>query len=234
MKHSCVAAGLSLALLFGAGDAHAQAAANPELTRVLAQMDAAAAKFQSAQADFSWDQLTVVVQEHDVQKGTIAFKRASGVTEMVVHVLTEEGQPKPKDVLFRDGVLAFYNPEIKQETLLQAGKNRSQFETYATLGFGGSGKDLEANWNVSYAGADTINGVAVAKLDLAPKNPAPDQMFTKITIWIDPATATSRKQVFYTAGGDMRTALYTNIKLNAAPENLFKLKIPSGTTVIRK
>ena len=225
-----VGAVLALASLVG----QAQSSQNVQLTKVLAQMDAASAKFQSAQASFSWDQLTAVVQEHDVQKGVIAFRRDGKTTEMVVHVATEDGQPAPKDVLFKNGVLDLYQPAIKQETVLQAGSNREAFESGATLGFGGSGKDLQANWNVSYEGADTIEGVAVAKLGLAPKHPSAKDMFTKIEIWIDPATATSRKQVFYASSGDTRTALYKDIKLNGTPESAFTIQVPSGTQVVRK
>ncbi len=215
--------------------AQAQSAPDARLAKVLAQMDAASAKFVSAQAQFSWDQLTAVVSEHDVQKGTIAFRRGgSKGTMMVVHVTTEDGQPAPKDVLYKNGVLDLYQPSIKQETVVQSGGSRGQFESYATLGFGGSGKDLQAQWNVTYEGAETIGGTAVAKLALAPKQASANEMFSKVEIWIDPATATSLKQVFYTPGGDTRTALYSEIKMNATPENAFALKIPGGTNVVRK
>ena len=219
------------AVLFAAAGAQAQDA---QLSKVLAQMDAAAARFESAQADFSWDQLTAVVQEHDVQKGTIAFRRGLRGTAMVAHVKTEDGQPAPKDVLFKGGELELYQPAIKQETVLKAGANSAQFESYATLGFGGSGRDLKTNWNVTYEGADTVDGVPVAKLALTPKHAGPNPMFTRIEVWIDPATATSRRQVFYNPGGDTRTALYTNIVLNKAPESEFTLKVPSGTKVVSK
>ena len=208
-------------------------AQDARLTKVLAQMDAASTKFVSAQAQFSWDQLTAVVQEHDVQKGTIAFRHAAkGGTMMVVHVMTEDGQPAPKDVLYKNGILDLYQPSIKQETVLPAGAKQGEFESYATLGFGGSGKDLAAQWNVTYEGADTIDGTSVAKLGLAPMHPAANQMFSKIDIWIDPATATSLKQVFYTSGGDTRTALYSGLKLNATPESAFAIRIPGGTNIV--
>ncbi len=221
---------LAVLVLF-TSTAHAQDAA---LAKVLAQMDASAAKFGSASARFTWDQLTAVVQEHDIQKGTVAFRRGAAGTAMVAHVETEDGQPAPKDVLFRNGELQLYQPAIKQETVMHAGANRGQFESYATLGFGGSGKDLQANWNVTYEGADTVDGVAVAKLNLQPKHPAAGDMFNRIEIYLDPATDTSRRQVFYNAGGDTRTATYSDIKLNAVPESAFTLKIPKGTQVIQK
>ena len=147
-------------------------AQDAQLTKVLSQLDAASARFKSAQADFSQDQYTAIVQEHDVQKGTIAFRRDGGDVEMVLHIKTENDQPAPKDVLYKGGVLDLYQPTIKQETVLSAGKDRESFESYATLGFGASGKALAASWNVAYEGADTIDGTKVDKLNLEPKQPA--------------------------------------------------------------
>ena len=89
-------------------------AQNAELQKVLAEMDAASAKFQSAQADFVWDQYTAIVQSHDFQKGTIAFRRSGNTTEMVAHVKTDNDQPSPKDVLYKGGELDFYQPSLKQ------------------------------------------------------------------------------------------------------------------------
>ncbi len=216
--------------------AHNQTAiADAQLSKVLGQLDAASARFQSASASFTWDQLTAVVQDHDIQKGTIAFRRGGKGIAMVAHVLTEDGKSAPKDVLFSNGQLELYQPEIKQETILQAGTYRGIFESYLVLGFGGSGQDLRANWNVTYEGTETMDGVSVAKLGLSPKNPTGKEMFSRIDIWIDPTTAASHKQIFYAASGDNRTAVYQDIKLNSTPESAFtKLKIPSGVQVVRK
>ena len=57
-----------------------------DLQKLLSQMDTASLKFQSAQADFSWDQLTAVVQSHEITTGTIAFRRVGSTTEMIAHV----------------------------------------------------------------------------------------------------------------------------------------------------
>ncbi len=208
--------------------------ANTELNKVLAQLDAAAAHFQSAQADFAWDQYTVVVQNHDVQKGAIAFRRGSKSVAMVAHIQTDNDQASPKDVLFKDGEVRLYQPQIKQETILSAGANRQQYESYSTLGFGVSGRELSGQWNVGFGGMEKIDRVDTAKLDLTAKHAAPNAMFTHITIWIDPVRATSLKQEFFEPSGDVRTAVYTNIVLNRSPDGMFSLKVPSGTNVIRK
>jgi outer membrane lipoprotein-sorting protein len=209
-------------------------AQNAGLDKVLAQLDAASARFQSAQADFAWDQYTAVVQNHDVQKGVIAFRRGSKSVAMIAHIKTDNDQPSPKDVLFKDGEVRLYQPQIRQETILSAGANRQQYESYSTLGFGGSGRDLSAQWNIGYGGMEKIDGVETAKLDLTAKHPSPNAMFTHITIWIDPSRATSLKQQFFEPSGDVRTAVYTDIELNKSPDSMFELKVPKGTDVIRK
>jgi len=44
---------------------------DPNLQKVLSQMDATAAQFRTAQANFEWEQFFKVVSEKDVQKGTV-------------------------------------------------------------------------------------------------------------------------------------------------------------------
>ena len=205
-------------------------AQNAELQKVLAEMDTASAKFQSAQADFVWDQYTAVVESHDYQKGTIAFRRVGNATEMVAHVKTENDQPAQKDVLYKGGELDFYQPALKQETILNAGAN---VERYLTLGFGGSGKDLAANWNIAYQGNETIDGVETAKLDLTPKQGGNNQ-FTHITVWVDTKRGISLKQIVFQDSGDSRTAVYSNIKMNSVPASAFTLQVAPGTQKVRK
>lgn len=212
--------------IFGSALVFAQ---NADLQKVLGQMDAASAKFQSAQADFTADTYTAVVESHDVQTGTIAFRRAGGSTEMIMHVKTDEGQASLKDVLYKNGELDYYQPAVKQETILRAGSN---YERYFTLGFGGSGKDLAANWNINYMGTETVDGVETAELDLTPKTPS-DQ-FSHITIWVDGKRGVSLKQQVFQDSGDSRTAIYSNIKLNDVAASAFALQIAPGTQVSRR
>jgi outer membrane lipoprotein-sorting protein len=218
---------VSAAVALGCLIAHAQSC---DTTKVLAQMDAASAKFRGTQADFKWDVLQSVVNEHDIQTGTIYFERNSGTTLMAAYIK----QPATKSVFFDGSTLTLLQPEIKQETLFSAGSNRSQYESFLTLGFGGSGKDLESNWTVDCQGMESIDGVQTAKLDLKPKQESVANNFTHVTVWIDPTRSLSLKQIFYEPSGDNRTAIYTAIKYNPKiSADTFKPKA-SGYTVIRK
>jgi outer membrane lipoprotein-sorting protein len=203
---------------------------NAELQRVLESMDKAAATFKTAQADFVWDQYSKVVEEHDLQKGVIYYRKNGNDVEMAADIR----QPAKKYVLFSNGKVDVYQPEIEQVTEYSAGKNRADFESFLVLGFGGSGRDLAKQFEVSYGGAETVEGTKAAKLVLAPKSQKVRNMFTQIVLWIDPARGISVQQEFLEPSGDYRLAKYSNIKINQRlPEDVFKLKTTGKTKVVR-
>lgn len=212
-----------------------RAEAGGDLNAVLRQMDTAAKSFRSAQADFQWDQFQSVVQDKDVQKGAIAFQRKGTETEMAARVREFNGQPDLKELVYRGGILQFYQPKIKQMTIFSAGANRAQYESFLTLGFGGSGADLEKSWNVSYQGNEVIDGVKTAKLDLTPRQANVKQTFTHIVIWVDPARAISLRQQFFEPSGDYRLAIYSNIRYGVpVSADVFSIKAAPGTQTVRK
>jgi len=201
---------------------------NP-LQKVLNQLDGASLRFKSAQADFTADSYTAVVDSHSIQKGTIAFQRKGEKVEMMMHVRTEDGQPSEKYVLYKNGQLYYYQPALKQETILKGG---SSYDRYFSLGFGGSGQALKRDWNIKYEGTEQVNGTETAKLDLTPKSPS-DQ-FTHIILWVDARRGVSLKQEVFQSSGDTRTAVYSNIKMNGVPDSAFDLHVASGTQVQRR
>jgi outer membrane lipoprotein-sorting protein len=222
--------GLVVSLPLGAQTA--SPASSADLEKVISQLNAAAAKFESAEADFTWDQFQAVVQDHDLQTGTIYYERKKGgSTRVAAYLKQDNGKPVPKTVVFDGGDANFYEPGIKQLTVIRAGANRNQWESFLTLGFGGSGTDLNVNWKVSLLGTENMDGVQVAKLDLVPVQQSVANMFTHVTIWVDPAKGLSHKQIFYQPSGDLRTATYTNIRYNLPiAADVFQLKLPPGTT----
>jgi outer membrane lipoprotein-sorting protein len=202
---------------------------NSDLQKVLNQLDGSSLRFKSAQADFTADSYTAVVDSHSIQKGTIAFRRKGEKVEMMMHVRTEDGQPSEKYVLYKNGQLNYYQPALKQETILKGGSN---YDRYFSLGFGGSGQALKRDWNIKYEGTEQVNGTETAKLDLTPKTPS-DQ-FTHIIIWVDAKRGVSLKQEVFQSSGDTRTAVYSNIKMNDVPDSAFELHVASGTQVQRR
>ena len=200
------------------------------LDSVLNAMDRAADNFKTAEASFTWDQFSKVVNDHDLQKGTIYYRRAGKEVEMASAITS----PGRKYVLFSGGKVDVYQPDIEQVTEYNAGKNKSDFESFLVLGFGGRGHDLQKSFEVHFDGSETVDGVQVAKLNLTPKQVKVRNMFQQIILWIDPARGISVQQQFTEPSGDYRLAKYSNIKINQnVPNGIFKLKTSGKTKWVR-
>ena len=200
-----------------------------DLEKILTQMDAMAASFKSAEADFVWDQYTKVVNETDTQSGKVYFRRSSKETEMAADI----SQPAQKYVLYQNSTVRVYEPRIDQVTVYNTGKNRADVESFLVLGFGGRGHDLEKSFEVSFQGYEDAGGVRAAKLNLVPKTAKGRNIFDHIVLWIDSARGVSVQQQFVEAQGDYRLAKYSNIKLNQSiPNDVFKLKTTGRTKSI--
>ena len=237
---------ISLLLIFGAWLSTNAQAKSGRLEAVLSQMNAASAKFTSAQADLRQELFTKIVQDTQTQTGQIYVLRKSGNTQMGMKMFPADAKPgaQPIQVVeFKDGKLRMLNTSTRQiEQFTTSGKNQGVAETVMTLGFGGSGTDLAKAWNITDLGTEKIsdggNQVETEKLDLVSKDEGIRKNYSRITVWIDPARGVSLKQLFYDASGgtptgDTRTVYYTNIRLNqTVPVNQFVINC-KGCNVVQ-
>lgn len=202
------------------------------LPDVLRQMDAASARFQSAQADFRWDLYERVVKQTTTQNGSIYFLKSGSSTQMGAKI----EPPYAKFLEYKNGVLRLFDPGPDHLTVLHAGANQAQYESLLTLGFGGSGADLAKAWTITLQGRETLNDgsgpVDTVKLDLVPKDPKVAENVTHIAIWVDLKRGISLKQQFFLPSEDQKTATYTHIrynqKVNTAP---YAIKTDKKTTI---
>ncbi|MGB8863831.1 MAG: outer membrane lipoprotein carrier protein LolA, partial [Candidatus Sulfotelmatobacter sp.] len=199
------------------------------LDSVLQTMDAAAAHFQTAQADFVWDQYQKVVDETDTQKGTVYYRRSGREIEMMADIK----EPDRKFVLYKDGKLQVYQPKIEQVMEYTAGTNHEEIESFLVLGFGGSGQDLKKAFDVSYQGEETVANIPTAKLQLIPKSEKIRSNFPQIILWIDLSRGISIQQKFMQGQGDDRLAKYSAVNLHANISNdVFRLKTTGKTKFV--
>ena len=201
------------------------------LEAILNQMDDAAARFRNAQSDFKAEIYQKVVNETDTQAGHIYFRRSGkGQLQMASHFES----PDEKYVVYSDGTIRVYQPKIEQVNEYDAGKNRSEIESFMLLGFGGGGHDLQRQFDVQLTGNEDVDGQKTAKLELVPKDQKVKNMFDKIIIWVDTSQAISLKQQFFEPSGDYRTTAYTNIKVNVKiADDVFKLHTSGHTKTVK-
>jgi outer membrane lipoprotein-sorting protein len=232
LRQLSLAAALTLAPLA----APMQAPAQSQLNSVLSQMDAASARFKNAQANVRYDNYTRVVNDHDIETGSIYIERTGTAEQMgaVFYNVGPDNKPAstPARIVSFDGpTLRIFTVGTNQVDLFKAGANQAKYDSFLTLGFGGSGKDLQRIWDITDQGPDTIDGTKTEKLDLVSKDADVKNMFTHITIWIDPTRGVSLKQIFYAPNGDNRIATYSNIRLNGSV-NRKPYEISKKATVI--
>jgi outer membrane lipoprotein-sorting protein len=211
----------------------AKAAPADDLNRVLRQLDAAAAKFESTAADFEFDSVeTDPVYDKDVQKGTVYYERKGNAFQMAAHIEQVNGKPVPKIYAYSGGKLELYEKLTNQVTIFS---KLSQYESWFMLGFGASGKSLEEKWDIQYLGSEVIDGIKTEKLEMVAKDPQVRKNIRKVTIWVDPDRGISLKQVFDEGVSNYRVAVYFNIRLNRPlPADAFTIKTDSQTQTVRR
>jgi len=205
-------------------------AAESDLKAVLAKMNANAGNFKTAEADFEFETYQKVVDEKDVQKGRIYFRRAGKNVDAAFNITA----PAAKQVVYKDGKIRIYEPRIDQVTERDVSKNKSEVESYLSLGFGARGDDLLRDYEVKMGGWETVDGVKTAKLELTPKAEKMRQTYNSIVLWIDPEKDVLLKQQFLEPSGDYRLTHYTKMKLNARlGDDEFKLKTTGSTKMVK-
>ncbi len=201
----------ALLLFLALGTTAARAADDPALDKVLREMDAASARFQSAQANVRKVQFEKVVREETTQSGIVYFQRTKSGTEMAAILGSTY-------VHFANGKGEIYDAVGKKTTPFGAAQDRARVESFLTLGFGGSGKDLERSWTIKLQGNETIDGTPTVKLDLTPKEASVTNNVSHILIWVDHTRSVSLKQEYFLPEGDTQTSYYTKIEYNKPVE----------------
>ncbi|MGO9323341.1 MAG: LolA family protein [Terracidiphilus sp.] len=190
-----------------------------DLAGVLAKLDVAAKNFHTTTASFEFDTVqTDPIPDTDKLTGTAYYQRQGTHFQMAAHVQQHNDRPAATTYVLSGGV--FRLSDTGKESDAKTYNQTTKYESYLRLGFGASGADMQAKWDIKYLGKETIDGIATDKLELVAKDPNVRKLFAKVTIWLDTARAVSLKQVFNEPEGTTRTCHYTNIRVNQA--------LPSG------
>jgi outer membrane lipoprotein-sorting protein len=224
----------SSALLFVPAIRAASAApTDDEKAKVLERLNQSASAFHSTAAEVEFDQIeTDPVPDTDRQKGVVYYERKDGSFRAGVHFNEHNGRPSAKAYTYTNGVFSLYEPGPNEVTTYS---KVAKFESYLILGFGASGHDLEAKWNITYLGSEDMSDgkaqVKTEKLELVAKDPDVRKIVPKVTIWVDTDRAVSLKQEFTLSTTSTYVGHYTNFKMNQSlPSDAFKFKTDSKTT----
>jgi outer membrane lipoprotein-sorting protein len=220
VKRMRLLSGFALVGVLSAG-VHAQT-----LESVLGALDRSAAKFRSISAEMKRVSHTAVINEDNVDKGTMLLKRANPRDMRMLVDLTE---PDPKTVALSGKKLEIYYPKMKTVQEYDLGKQRAMLDQFFLIGFGTSGKELSESYNIILLGTDTIGEQKAARLELIPKSKEVLQHLKKLELWVSESTGQPVQQKFYLPANDYMLVTYSNLKANPdISDNALKLNLPKG------
>jgi outer membrane lipoprotein-sorting protein len=197
-----------------------------DLDAVLSRIDKAGAAFRGMSAKVHRVSHTAVINEDNVDSGTIRVKRPK---LRDLRMLIDVTDPDQRTVSFQGSKLEVYYPKMNTvQEFDVAGKNRELADQFFLIGFGTSRAELQASYTLKYVGPDTIDGQKTDRLELIPKSKDILQHLTKFELWIS-AAGYPIQQKFYLPGGDYQLATYADVQINPdLPDSALKLRLPKS------
>ena len=193
----------------------------------LAKLDANSALFRSASAGIRYTTHNAAVDIDTSQNGTILLKRSS---PKEMRALIDFAEPDAHTVALQGATAQIYYPKIKTVQEYDVGKKRDLFDQVFLLGFGGSGKELAAAYDLTVvAPEETVNGEKTVHLQLVPKQKQVLSVLRKVDLWLSLASGYPLQQKGVQPSGDSTLLTYSNLKLNQnIPDSALKLKLAKG------
>jgi outer membrane lipoprotein-sorting protein len=199
----------------------------PTVGSIIEQLDNSAKSFHSLSANVERTKVTVVVNDHSTENGTLLVKGDKMLLEMA--------PPEQRTILRTGDNIYLYTPGTKQVEEYNLGKNRDLADEFLLLGFGTSGKELQKGFDIKLVGEEKAGDKKDVELELTPKSPGVKNQIAKVQIWLDETTWLPDEQQFTEAGsGDYSTVKYTKVVRNPGlSDNQFKQHWPKGTERVK-
>lgn len=200
----------------------------PDLTTVLAEMDAAASGWTGMRANLEWVRYMALVDDRSVERGEIVVRRtADGGASMLISF----EEPNVYFLSVQGTRVEIYKPKIKTVEEYDVSDSKAKMENALLLGFGTSGSYLGQHYDIKLLGPATVNGQSVVHLDLQPKDPQAELNSQRIEMWVSTDIWQPVQQKIYDRSpGDYRLYSYSEVILNPSlTAQDFKLRLGRGT-----
>jgi outer membrane lipoprotein-sorting protein len=193
------------------------------------RMDKTAQQLKSVVAGIKRDVHTAIIDDDEIENGTIRMKRdkSHGVL-----MLIEFTGAAAKTVALDDSKVTVYNPKIRNAQEFEIGAKKQMVEQFLLLGFGATSAELKQSYNVSWAGAEAVDGQQTGHLKLVPKPPDPAQKMSGAELWISAINGLPVQQKILFTNSNYWMVKYSDLKMNPpVSDDTFKFKLPKGVQV---
>jgi outer membrane lipoprotein-sorting protein len=202
-------------LMLGASVASAQSASD-----VLARLDQAAPSFKGMTASIRSVSHLSTDGSEEIDAGAITAMRivvhgkknqpAEDRLELLIRFEGKNG----RSIALRKQTVEIYYPGMNSIQEYDIRKYGDVAQKLLLLGFGTSGRELAANYEIKNAGRQTIDSQPATLLELTPKSPDVLKKLTKVELWISDKTNLPLQQKFHFPHEDYKVVSYTNLAVN--------------------
>jgi outer membrane lipoprotein-sorting protein len=197
------------------------------LNDILARMDQSARNLRTFSAKMKRIEYTKVLNDKDETEGLRLVKRADGKTIGIVQFFGKN----PQTLRFAGKTVEVYYPDAKLVEVYDAGKFGKigkQVDQLLLLGIGVTSADLRHDFDITAAGAETIDGKPTTRIQLIPKDNDLKKQAEKIEMWVPEGESVPIQVKVTRTSGDYNQATYSDIQMNPAlPDSAFELKTPA-------
>ena len=221
---------MAIALLFGSVSV-AESRAQGVLNEILKRMDAQNKSLTSLRADVTLAKVdaNLGADNADISKGNAVYLPRKGKDALLRIDYTSPNQ----SLAVVDKMYVMYQPRLNQAyTGSTDSATKGNAKASGVMAFMNMSRaQLKANYSVAYLGEATVaGGVKTWHLELTPKT---QMSYKSAEVWIDSDGFPVQSKVIE-KNNDSTTILLSNIKKNVTIDAaVFKIKLPSGTKIIK-
>jgi outer membrane lipoprotein-sorting protein len=186
-------------------------------------MDLEARDFHQITAKLKKIEFTAVVDDTATETGQMWLRRTGKTVTMRVEI----AKPQPKSIGVESSSAEIYYPRMNTVQIYDLGKAGALVDQFLALGFGSSGKNLQANYSVTLGGEETVSGEKTTRLLLVPKAAKVLEQIKQVELWIPLTAGHPVQQKVTEPGGNYYLFTYSDLKLNPGlPASAFSLNLP--------
>ncbi|MBZ5551992.1 MAG: outer-membrane lipoprotein carrier protein LolA [Acidobacteriia bacterium] len=196
---------------------------DPQVEHILAELDKAAADFQTLQAKIKNTTYTKVVDDTSIENGRLWFQHERRGNKIKL----EFKDPARREILIADGRVSIYYPKIKKidEFALGSEGLQNKAELGLLAGVGSSGDTLRKTYSIRYLGEEKIEGKKTVKLVLTPRDAKAKSFFSTQEVWLDAVSWLPVRQKMIEPSGDSLTIDFDDVEKNKRiSDKTFKIK----------
>jgi outer membrane lipoprotein-sorting protein len=199
------------------------------LSDTFARMDKTALQLKSVVAGIKRDVHTAVINDDEIDNGTIKLKREkSHDTRMLIDFTGQDA----KTVSLGESTVSVYYPKIKTVQIYEVGAKKQMVEQFLLLGFGASSNELKQSYDVTWASRENVGGQQTGHLKLIPKSKDVSRQVASAELWISEMNGLPVQQKIVFASGDYWLVTYSDVKYNSPlSDDALKLKTPKGVQI---